>query len=637
MMMRTHIAVLIAFILALPVAVRAHTHTEPGKSYRVVRDDAGVWWFESPAGERFYSLGVCNVSPEPYKPKPGTKFYDPVPTQFGGNVRAWGEHVRTLLLSHGFNTLGAWSSVHIPTDERLHITPVLYVVQNEGTRCLAPLRKDFEAFVEANLTEAIGKLPAREHILGVFLDNEMPWYGRSGWDDIPTYTLLEQAIELPQGDERRAGTLAFLKSRHASIAAFNDAWLLEVKSWEALTLADLRLSTSPAATADRLAFTEMLAERFYEHTTKRVRERLPGLLILGTRIPGNAPDPVIKACGKYCDVMSVNEYRTEPRASVTTLTRFWLLGGKPIMHTEFSWRGKDNASGNPNSRGAGAVLPAQADRAAAYSSLVEDIATVPYVIASHWFEFADQSPQGRFDGEDSNYGIVNIDNKPYVELLSAMKATNARVHTLHATTTRQMPKVLPELVGVQYSPGQHPARPPTLSLLAEWTQPPELWGAPDASMRWKRDGDALVLDYSAGESYGCGINIFPPKHPPADRDTRFVGDLDGYAFIVLTAKAPRGVQLNFVLAEAGAASSSAPGFDRSAGDDGEGFISPPFMGTGKVETYRLPIDRLIKQKFFGNQSGANRVDMQALRNTGVQVSGSPNKGEVRIERLALER
>ena len=609
------------------------------RGYSVMKDQAGVWWFQTPAGERLYSLGISNVSPEPFMPRASTKFYNPVPGEFGGDVAKWGAHVRSLLLDNGFNTLGAWSHNSVPTDARLHTTPVLYLVQHEGTRCLTPLRDDFESFVLANLKEAIAKLPPppREHMLGVFLDNEMPWYGKSGWDDIPTYTLLEQAFELPAADQRHQKALAFLKSRHADIGAFNAAWLLDVKSWQDLTLAELRTSTAPGATADRSAFTEMLAERFYEVTTRLVRQHLPNVLILGTRIPGNAPDPVIKACGKYCDVMSVNEYRSEPKASERTLTRFWILGGKPIMHTEFSWRAKENASGNPNTRGAGAVVPTQADRARAYTSLIEDIATVPYVIGSHWFEFADQSPQGRFDGEDSNYGVVDIHNKPYVELLSAMKATNARVHTLHAQTKRVMPDRMLENVAVQYIPGQHPGRPPTLDLLAPWTRDPEIWGAPGTTLSWKRDGGTLVLPYDAGDSYGCGINIFPPTFPAGERGSRFAGDLDGYASFVIVANAPRGIQMNLVIAEAGSGPTSAASFDRSAGDDGEAFISTPFMGTGKTETYRIPIDRLLKQQFHGNQSGGNRIDMQALRNTGLQISGSPRKGEVRVERFALER
>ncbi len=619
------------------IAPQADAAASPKSRYSVVKDDRGVWWFQAPDGTRFYSLGINNVSSEPYMPRPGTSFYNPVPTEFNGQLSAWSESVSRLLTDHGFNTLGAWSSPAIPTAPGLHATHVLYVVEGEHTRCLSPLRSDFEDYVRANVHTALAKIKHHDGIIGVFLDNEMPWYGKSGWDDIPTYTLLEQAFELPEGDLRRVKALEFLKARHGSAAELSAAYQRTVQRFEEISAPYLMGCSSPGVMADREAFTAMLAVRFYEAATRIVREELPGVLILGTRIPGNAPDAVIRACGKYCDVMSLNQYIFDNRADVNTLTRFWVLGGKPIMHTEFSWRARQNASGTPNSRGAGAILETQADRAASYASLIADIATVPYVIASHWFEFSDQSPQGRFDGEDSNYGVVDIHNKPYTELLAAMKATNGRVHGLHAATTRVMPTELPKRKAVTYTPGQHPGRAPTLDLLGEWTQQPELWGAPDATMTWKRTDPGMLLTYDAGSQYGAGINLFGPKASALSRGPAFSTDLDGYSTIVLEAIVPKGLQVNIVLAEAGAAAPSTSKFDTTAGDDAEAYVSIPIFGTGEVESYRLPIVQLLRQQFFGSQMGGYRIDMQAVRNLGIQVSGEPRRGEVQVRSFRLER
>jgi agarase len=624
--------------LSAPIATAdPRADIAPPAHYSVVKDDRGVWWLQSPDGSRFYSLGINNVTPEPYMPRPGTTFYNPVPTEFKGDTKAWASSVTKLLLENNFNTLGAWSSAQIPAGERLHTTPVLYVVEYEGTRCLSPLRPDFEEYVRANVRTALAKIPNRAGLIGVFLDNEMPWYGKSGWDDISTYTLLEQAFELPDTDIRRIAARDFLKSRYASPAAFAAAYHRDLSSWSDLKVATLTACSSPEAMADREKFTAMLADRFFEVTTRIVREELPGVLILGTRIPGNAPDSVIRACGRHCDVVSLNQYNSDPKPDENTLTRFWVLGGKPIMHTEFSWRARQNNSKNPNTRGAGTIVETQADRAAAYSSLVADIATVPYVIGSCWFEFADQSPQGRFDGEDSNYGVVDIHNKPYTELLSAMRSTNAQVRDLHAKSTRVMPSELPKIKPITFTPGQHPERAPTLNLLAEWTHEPEIWGAPDATLSWKRDSTNLVLSYNTGAQYGAGINIFGPKTSALSRGPANSTDLDGYSTIVLEATAPKGVQLNIVLAEAGAASSSSAKFDTFAGDDGEGYISPPIYGTGELTTIRIPIADFLKQKFFGNQHGSSRIDMQAIRVTGIQVSGDPRLGEVVVRSYRLEK
>lgn len=629
----------VLFIATTAIAAPPSAEFAPTR-YTVVKDDRGVWWFQSPSGDRFYSLGINNVTSEPYSPRPGTQYYDPVPGEFKGDLSAWASSIAKLLTSHGFNTAGAWSSSSIPTSKQLHTTPVLYVVANEHERCLTPLRADFEDFVRTTTRAAIAKLPTnREHIIGVFLDNEMAWFGKSGWDEIPTYTLLEQAFSLPRSDERRAAAIKFLQSRHGTIESLAKAYVRPIDSWDNIDVPYLSACIAPATMADRDAFTAMLGERFFETTTRIVRAELPGTLILGTRFPGNAPESVIRSCGKYCEVVSVNEYRFEPTIDERNLARFYVLGGRPLMHTEFSWRAKQNASGNPNSRGAGAIVETQADRAAAYSSFVGEMATVPYVIASHWFEFADQSPQGRFDGENSNYGIVDIRNRPYTELLEAMKATNARVPELHAATKRTTPTSLPPRREVTYTPGQHPGRAPTLDLLGEWVAEPELWGAPDARLQWLRGEkpSELILTFDTGSQYGAGINIFGPVASKLDHGPRFATDLDGYATIVLDATAPKGLQINIVVAEAGAAASSSTKFDTSAGDDGEGYVSLPLVGEGERHTYKLPIAGLFKQKFFGNQAGQNRIDMQAVRVVGIQASGTPQTGRIVVHGFRLER
>lgn len=629
-------AILMSLVCVSAMNGEAHAAATPWPSYKVVKDDRGVWWFESAGGERFVSIGVNNVSDEPYAPRPNTTFYAPVAGKYAGDKAAWGVAVRRLLTDHGFNTLGGWSSAAAIEGGSMRCTPVLYVVEGDHFRCLESLRPDFESYVRANTKAGIARIPAGADVLGVFLDNEMPWFGKSGWDDIPTYTLLEKAFELPASDVRRLETVKFLEARHGSFEAFAKAWARPFESWNSLTSAAMQPSSTDAAMADREAYTALLADRFFEVAARITREEMPGTLLLGVRFPGNAPESVIRACGRHCDVVSVNQYLFEPRADERTLARFWLLGGRPLMHTEFSWRGRSNASGNPNSRGAGAIVQTQAERAAAYEGLVPDSLSYPVVIGSHWFEFSDQSPQGRFDGEDSNYGIVDIHDRPYTELLAGMARANATLHDLHARTTRRMPDSLPKRRAVTYEPGQHPGRPPALDLLQPWVRDPEVWGAPDASMTWSREGDALVLEYDAGSQYGAGINIFGPASCRIDRGPEHSTDLDGYFAIELDVTAPEGLQLNVVFAEAGSATPSST-FDLGAGDDGESYIADALFATGQRSTLRVPIASLRRQLFHGNQAGGFGISMNAVRNLGLQVSGSPRTGRVVVHAFRLVR
>jgi hypothetical protein len=102
---------------------------------------------------------------------------------------------------------------------------------------------------------------------------------------------------------------------------------------------------------------------------------------------------------------------------------------KPLIIGEFAFRGAD--SGLPNTRGAGPIVKTQTGRAVAFERYVTSALSQPNVVGFHWFEHADESKQGRFDGEDSNYGIVNIRDEPYEVLLGTMHRIHDQAEALH--------------------------------------------------------------------------------------------------------------------------------------------------------------------------------------------------------------
>lgn len=617
-----------------------------GPRYRVEADASGVWWFVGPDGKKFISVGVDNVTPAAWNPRPGTNFYDAINRQYKGDAKAWADDTRRLLLDNGFNTLGGWSGFQIPTGTEMVRTIVLYVTGHEPDRCLDALLPGFDKKVLEQTRAEMSKYAPGEQILGVFLDNEMPWWGKSGWDKIPTFTLLEKAMELPRDNPRREVALTFLKSKYQTPAALAEAYGRALESFDKLDSKWLQSVYTDRAMKDRAEFTTLAAEAFYRISTEVVRRELPGTLILGTRFSGEAPDGVVEACGRYCDVLSFNDYNGDPRANLDLYTKFWVVGKRPIMLTEFSWRGKDNQSGNPNSRGAGPVVPGQDERAANYAKFVPDALATPVLIGVHWFEFADQSPQGRFDGEDSNYGIVDIENRPYVKLLAAMKQAHATLDDVHARTTRTMPTELPKDSPygdrtVSYAPAQHPGRPPSVELLTRsWARDPEIWGARDAKLSWEwagQNSSTLVISYDAGREYGGGINFSGPSKLKLATGGPGSTDLDGYDRIVLDAEAPEGVELLIVVSESSSGPTWQSSFDTGSGDDGEAFITTPVRGEGKRTAHAFPIKELQLQQFHGNQKGKRRVDMQANLCVGIQVRGEPQTGKIVIHSLRLER
>jgi agarase len=128
----------------------------------------------------------------------------------------------------------------------------------------------------------------------------------------------------------------------------------------------------------------------------------------------------------YCDVISFNCYDFDPSPAIDA----YVVGGKPCLIGEFSFRGAD--SGLPNSNGAGPVLATQADRASCFRRYVSAAIRRPEVVGYHWFEHADQPAEGRFDGENSNFGAVTIEDEVYEELTRTMTAVNAEAEAMHA-------------------------------------------------------------------------------------------------------------------------------------------------------------------------------------------------------------
>jgi agarase len=602
----------------------------------VDRDDAGRYWFRrAEESERFLSIGVNAVSHTQHQPRPNTVYYDPVTRQFGGDVAAWAHSAAAILIGANFNTVASWGSPQVIDPVLLH-TPNLYVAGFETDRCLAGLRPDFELLVERRAREVMAPYAARTDVLGVFLDNEMPWWGRTAWDIVPTYTLLERAFELESNDPARAAALDFLKERHGTPEALSAAYGAPLASWETIDVAYLRMCAAPAAMADRNAFTELASERFFDRSTTVVRRLFPEWLILGTRFAGDAPESVIRATGKYCDVIAVNSYSSTPESSSNLLSRYWLLGGKPIIVTEFSWRATENQSGNPNTRGAGTVVATQQDRADKYREFIAHLAAEPMVIGYHWFQWADQSPQGRFDGEDSNFGIVDIEHGTYDTLLFTMRQVNAEAAALHGASTRPFPTRMPERHGVTYTPGQHPDRPPTMSLFEVGVAPHEVWHSADAEIRIRYESGVLTATYRTGREYGVGVSFRGPPSQSLNVGPSFAADLDGYEFIVLDAEIPAGLEVHLLINEAGA---DAPWktFDMSAGDDAEAYSSLPMIGTGTRSQYRVRIADFTGQSAWGNQSGKRRIDMNAVGSVAFQLMAADLGGTARIFDLYLER
>jgi len=148
---------------------------------------------------------------------------------------------------------------------------------------------------------------------------------------------------------------------------------------------------------------------------------------LGCRFAGYAPPEVLKVIKDYVDVISINYYDHKP--PIDYLRYIYVITKKPILLTEFSFKAMD--SGLPNTKGAGTPVPTQKERAELAKEFIKELVSQPFIIGYHWFQYMDQPKEGRFDGENSNFGLVKINDEPWKELIRALKEINMRAEKIH--------------------------------------------------------------------------------------------------------------------------------------------------------------------------------------------------------------
>ena len=80
---------------------------------------------------------------------------------------------------------------------------------------------------------------------------------------------------------------------------------------------------------------------------------------------------------------------------------------------------QQNRSGNKNDASSFPVAATQAERAAGFRNTLEALLRLHYVVGADWFRYYDEPEFGRFDGENYDFGLVDIHDQPYESLTMA--------------------------------------------------------------------------------------------------------------------------------------------------------------------------------------------------------------------------
>ena len=388
----------------------------------------GRWWLITPEGNVFFSKGVNHVSfSGDRSPALGYSPYGrAVQTRYGA-AEKWAEATAARMRSWGLNTVGAWSSSEMFA-QRMPYTVILGLADSAGANWQRGEVADvFSTQFEQAVREQARKLCAPRaqdpFLLGYFSDNELRW----GADWRSNKSLFEEFLGQPEDRPGRQALIRQLRARHATVEAFNQAWGTRLGTLDELaSLKSLPMTSEVAKQAQR-DFIGAYARAYFKTCHDAITAADPNHLILGCRFAGYFLPETVAAMSEFTALVSFNHYGFAPPAG--QLRELHRITSRPVMLTEFSFKAMD--SGLPNTKGAGKPVATQQDRADHFDRYVTALARMPFVVGYHWFEYFDQPAEGRFDGENSNYGLVNGQDEPWETLVQRVTQVNTRLELDH--------------------------------------------------------------------------------------------------------------------------------------------------------------------------------------------------------------
>jgi hypothetical protein len=400
----------------------------PSTRWRVTTQD-GVAWLLTPCGDRFFSLGV-NVldGGNGEHAKAGAAYTGYRWQAFAPSLAAWSEEARNRLHAWGFNSAGAWS---LPP-QQLQLPTVINLELGRLAKFhwFDPFAPETEERMTALARELVAPYRDSPYRIGYFSDNEVGWWAGS---------LFIWYSKKPADSATKQRWVATLRQHYKGdwkkfLVDF--APPAGVDSWDSLLAATEFTRMRPGGAGIRVVreWAGIVAERYYALAEKAIRTADPDALFFGDRLPIYYDPAAVKAMARHVDAIATN-YNVD--ASDGWVADYFfdglrqLSGGKPVLVSEWFFAARENRTGNRNN-GHLMTVATQAERAAGAAAALRNFARIPQVIGAHWFQYYDHPKGGRSDGEDYDFGLVDIEDRPYERLVAALGAANRRAMQLHA-------------------------------------------------------------------------------------------------------------------------------------------------------------------------------------------------------------
>ena len=414
--------------------------------FHVKKDDDGRWWAYDPLGRGFVVFGIDHVSYgghwcEFINRHLHKEFND---KRFK-NKGEWEEETLDRLTSWGFNMImggdgalrqrGLAHAIIINVgDTMATLGDEFDITPNKSAPCTAfpnVFHPKFKKWCEYRVNLVCKSQVNNPWLFGYFIDNELCWWGHGS-----NYGgLFDTVMRKNAAHTAKTALRDFLaKKADNNIETFNKTWETSIAKFDDI----LELEKLPNSTDEQKAiktdFLRLIAELYFGNVHEALRKADPNHMLLGCRFAGiDGSHPVVwETAGKYSDVLTWNYYGSvdldaeaayTPRIDAKRLPlmvdfkRVYEWTGRPCLITEWSFPALD--SGLPCTNGAGQRFKTQAERAKATEIFARTMLSMPFLIGYDYFMWVDQPPLGISHAfpENSNYGIINLEGKPYEGLV----------------------------------------------------------------------------------------------------------------------------------------------------------------------------------------------------------------------------
>ena len=371
-----------------PYGGNTHMKTDATGFFAVRKLDRR-WWFVTPAGHGFISMGMNHLDPSCIKYLDNVHIFK---ERYGGsNERFIAEGIVAPLKAWGFNTLGwtqeavggVWGKPgsiirHSPewTPEQFHRAGMPFVYN----------------LVFAEI-ETFNENPHYPDVFDPDFEMWCDYLARSVCVDFVDEPLLLGYADLPVPDVTRKAPGSW--AEHLDLNKPGDLETLK-----------------------------KIVNRYFEVSTAAIKRYDPNHLLFGPRFFGmpETPQWIIEIAGRYFDALLCNWF-IPPEKVATELKKWHEISGRPILISDMAFLAPtDLLKVRP---GAPSFVPNQKARGVAYREFNATVLRHPYILGHHWCAF--------FENYCRCSGIKNHFDEPYWDCVNEMKDFN--LNCLYTTAT----------------------------------------------------------------------------------------------------------------------------------------------------------------------------------------------------------